>query len=220
MSSPARFIPPETLLGAYAAGIFPMADNVDDTDIFWVDPDERGVLPLDEVHIPRRLKRTILHQPFDITFNTAFESVMENCRKSTPERPTSWINDIIRISYTELHHADHAHSIECWQNGDLVGGLYGVCLEGAFFGESMFSLQTDASKIALIYLAARLKYGGFSLLDCQFKTDHLAQFGVIEVPRGRYHTFLQTALDKPGNIHSMPVNMAPSDVLQVIGHKS
>ncbi len=197
-----------------------MADNVDDTDIFWVDPDERGVLPLDQVHIPRRLKRTIQHQPFDITFNTAFERVMENCRKSTRERPTSWINDIIRISYTELHHADHAHSIECWQNGDLVGGLYGVCLEGAFFGESMFSVQTDASKIALVYLAARLKYGGFSLLDCQFKTDHLAQFGVIEVPRGRYHTFLQTALERPGNIHSMPVNMTPSDVLQVIGHKS
>lgn len=216
----ARFIPPGTLLGAYAAGIFPMADSITDQEVFWVDPDHRGILPLDKIHVPKRLQRTIRQNPFELRFNTAFGQVLEYCRLPTPQRPSSWINDIIRLSYTELYKADHAHSVECWLDGSLVGGLYGVCLEGAFFGESMFSTVTDASKVALIYLAARLKHGGFTLLDCQFKTDHLAQFGVVEVPRGRYHTFLQTALDKPGNIHLMPENIAPSDVLQIIGQRS
>lgn len=218
MSKP--FIPPDILLGAYAGGIFPMADSTSADDIFWVDPDERGILPLNHVHIPRRLRRTIKKEPYRVTLNQDFVGVMRGCQGGGAKRPDSWINDIIFYSYLRLHQAGHAHSIECWRDDALVGGLYGVSLAGAFFGESMFSTQPDASKIALIYLTARLRAGGFSLLDCQFKTSHLAQFGVIDVPRGRYHTFLQDALEKFGDISYLPEKISPSEVLQLNGQTS
>lgn len=219
MHAPAA-LDPIDLLAAYASGIFPMAEHVTDRDIFWVDPDYRGILPLHSFHLPRRLKRRIRQEPFRVYLNRDFLATMRACQAPSPERPESWINETIIQAYFALHEMGHAHSIECYEGENIVGGLYGVSLAGAFFGESMFSRQTDASKIALTYLVARLRHGRFSLLDCQFKTDHLAQFGVIEVPRGRYHTGLQTALEKVGNIHSLPEYISPDDVLQVIGQTS
>jgi leucyl/phenylalanyl-tRNA--protein transferase len=214
------FIPPDILLGAYAGGIFPMADSTSSDEIFWVDPEERGVLPLHNIHIPRRLRRTIKQEPYRVTLNRDFRGVLRACRGGGNTRPESWINDVIFYSYLRLHQSGHAHSIECWHDDELVGGLYGVSLAGAFFGESMFSTATDASKIALFYLTARLRAGGFTLLDCQFKTQHLAQFGVIDVPRGRYHSFLQDALEKFGDIDYLPEYISPSDVLQLNGQTS
>lgn len=220
MGAPPHALNPIDLLAAYASGIFPMAESVKDDDVFWVDPDYRGILPLHAFHLPRRLKRRLRQNPFRVTINSDFGGTMRACQAPTADRPESWINETILHAYTELHMMGHAHSIECYQDEELVGGLYGVSLAGAFFGESMFSRATDASKIALTYLVARLKHGGFSLLDCQFKTDHLAQFGVVEVPRGRYHTGLQTALEKPGNIYSLPEYISPEEVLQIIGQTS
>lgn len=217
--SPA-YIPPDILLGAYAGGIFPMAEHVDAAEIFWVDPEMRGILPLTKFHVPKRLQRTIKQEPYRLTLNKSFFGVLDGCRGNNVTRADSWINDIIYNSCAHLHEAGHAHSIECWKNDELVGGLYGVSLAGAFFGESMFSRARDASKIALTYLVARLISGGFTLLDCQFKTDHLAQFGVIEVPRGRYHSLLQTALERSGDIAHLPENILPSEVLQLIGQTS
>ncbi len=185
---------PELLLRAYAAGIFPMAESRAAHAIFWVDPQFRGVLPLDNFHIPRRLRRTVRRGPFEIRCDTAFEAVMRACAAPRPGHPDSWINDQIVRAYTRLHGMGFAHSIECWREDELVGGLYGVSLGGAFFGESMFSLATDASKVALIHLLARLKLGGFVLLDVQFVTEHLAQFGVVEIPARDYLLVLNDAL--------------------------
>jgi leucyl/phenylalanyl-tRNA--protein transferase len=184
----------QILLQAYASGIFPMAETADDPELFWVDPKRRGILPLDGMHVPRRLRRVLRKDVFQVRCDTAFEAVMRGCAEASETRPTTWINEEIVRLYTELFERGAAHSVECWCAGELAGGLYGVSLGAAFFGESMFSRVTDASKVALVHLAARLKRGGYRLLDTQFVTPHLAQFGCIEITRSRYHRLLAEAL--------------------------
>lgn len=190
-------ITPDLLLRAYASGLFPMADSADDPELFWVEPELRGVLPLDEFHVPRRLQRTIRQAPFDIRINTAFDRVVASCAESVTNRPSTWINSTITELYGSLHRLGHAHSVEAWRGDELVGGLYGVSLRRAFFGESMFSRATDASKICLVHLVERLRARGFVLLDTQFTTEHLTRFGVIEVPREDYAVMLADALEGP-----------------------
>ncbi|MBV8493838.1 MAG: leucyl/phenylalanyl-tRNA--protein transferase [Alphaproteobacteria bacterium] len=189
---------PEILLRAYAAGIFPMAESADDPELFWVDPKRRGIIPLDAFHIPRRLRRLVRQNAFEVRCDSAFEEVMRGCAESSDKRPNTWINDEILELYAGLFERDAAHSVECWHEGELVGGLYGVSLGAAFFGESMFSRVTDASKVALVHLVARLRHGGYRLLDTQFLTPHLAQFGAIEISRARYHRLLADALNHRG----------------------
>jgi leucyl/phenylalanyl-tRNA--protein transferase len=185
---------PDLLLRAYAAGIFPMAEDADDPEVFWVDPDERGVLPLEAFHLSRRLRRTVRQELFEIRCDDAFEAVVRGCAEPRAERPRTWINDEIVRLYTALFRLGFAHSIESWHGGELVGGLYGVSLGGAFFGESMFSRVSDASKVALAHLVARLRLGRFRLLDTQFVTHHLRQFGAQEIPRALYRRQLAAAL--------------------------
>jgi leucyl/phenylalanyl-tRNA---protein transferase len=182
------------LLQAYASGIFPMAESANDPELFWVDPKRRGILPLDAFHVPRRLKRVLRHGTLAVRTDTAFEAVMRGCAEASETRPTTWINDEILQLYGALFARGAAHSVECWHEGELVGGLYGVSLGAAFFGESMFSRVTDASKVALVHLVARLRLGGYRVLDTQFLTPHLAQFGGIEISRSRYHRMLADAL--------------------------
>ena len=190
-------ITPDLLLRAYASGLFPMADSADDPEIFWVEPEIRGVVPLDRFHIPKRLARTVRQQPFEIRVNTAFDEVVAACAESVENRPSTWINATISGLYSSLHQLGHAHSVEAWSDGKLVGGLYGVSLRRAFFGESMFSRATDASKICLVHLVDRLRERGFELLDTQFTTDHLKRFGAIDIPRKDYADLLAEALDGP-----------------------
>ena len=187
---------PEILLRAYAEGLFPMAERRGDPTLYWVSPDKRGVLPLDHFHIPRRLARTVRSGCFTLTADQAFRDVMAACAAPAAGREESWINDEILRLYIALHAGGHAHSIECWQDGELVGGLYGVRLGAAFFGESMFSRRRDASKVALVHLVEGLKRGGFILLDTQFLTAHLARFGAVEIPREQYLMKLNTALNR------------------------
>jgi leucyl/phenylalanyl-tRNA--protein transferase len=190
-------VTPEILLAAYAQGIFPMAERRDDPTLFWVSPEQRGIIPLADFHVPRRLARTVRSQRFAVTSDAAFLAVIHACAEAAPGRKESWINaEIVRL-YSALHSSGHAHSIECWREGELVGGLYGVSLGGAFFGESMFSRHRDASKVALVHLVAQLKRGGFVLLDAQFLTAHLAQFGTHEIPRAAYLRRLSEALSVP-----------------------
>ena len=184
--SPFGAFGPDELLNCYATGVFPMGEARDDPRIFLVEPDERGVIPLDAFHIPSRLRRTVRAEPFQIRVDTAFDAVLDACAASTPGREDTWINAPIRRLYIELAARGRAHSIECWRDESLVGGLYGVTLGGAFFGESMFSRATDASKVALVHLVARLRRGGWTLLDAQFLTDHLTQFGAVETPQPAY----------------------------------
>ncbi len=184
----------DELLDCYARGVFPMADGRDDPRLFLISPEMRGILPLDGVHIPRRLARTVRAGPFELRLDCDFEQVLDQCAAATPDRPDTWINRPIRHLYTQLHDRGAAHSVECWQDGALVGGLYGVRLGGAFFGESMFSRATDASKVALVHLVALLRTCGFVLLDTQFQTRHLAQFGTCEIPRAAYLARLSDAL--------------------------
>ena len=193
---------PDVLLRAYASGLFPMAERRDDPRIYWVDPDTRGVIPLDGLHVSRRLARRLRQGAFDIRTDTAFRRVMERCAESTSQRRETWINDQILDLYSELQRRGAAHSIECWRDGDLVGGLYGVVLGGAFFGESMFSRATDASKVALVHLVERLNRGGFHLLDTQFLTPHLETLGAIEITRERYQVLLREALAADARFYS------------------
>jgi leucyl/phenylalanyl-tRNA--protein transferase len=185
---------PDMLLKAYAVGVFPMAEDRNDPELFWVDPRMRGVILLDKFHVPRSLRKAVRRGTFDVTFDSAFESVIEFCAESTGDRPRTWINDKIIELYTTLHRMGHAHSVECWHDGRLVGGLYGVSLGGVFFGESMFSRMTDASKVALVYLAAALRLGGYRFIDTQFITKHLARFGAVELPRNEYRKLLSHSL--------------------------
>ena len=173
---------PDLLLTAYSQGVFPMAERRDDPNLFWVSPETRGVLPLDDFHVPHRLARTVRSDRFEVRVDTAFADVMRACAAPAPGREESWINAEILAVYTALHERGHAHSVECWREGELVGGLYGVNLGSAFFGESMFMRERDASKVALVHLVARLIKGGFTLLDAQFLTDHLARFGARRDP--------------------------------------
>ncbi len=188
-------LPAELLLRAYAAGIFPMAESRDDPHVFWVDPKHRGILPLDDFHIPRKLRKTLRQGRFLVRADSAFEQILTACGTPTSGRPDTWINRPIHEAVMELHQLGFAHSIETYMDGKLVGGLYGVALRGAFFGESMFSRATDASKVALVHLAARLRIGGFRLLDTQFVTDHLRQFGCNEIPAREYQKALAAAMD-------------------------
>jgi leucyl/phenylalanyl-tRNA---protein transferase len=209
---------PAILLQAYAAGIFPMAESAEDPELFWVDPRHRGILPLDGFHVPRRLKRVLRRADITVRCDTAFEAVMHGCAESSEPRPSTWINDEIIRLYTALFAQGAAHSVECWHDGELVGGLYGVSLGAAFFGESMFSRVTDASKIALVHLIARLRLGGYRLLDTQFLTPHLAQFGGIEIPRARYHRLLAEALRYRGVFgRDLPEGLAAADVVAGAG---
>lgn len=185
---------PDLILRAYAVGIFPMAESRDDGEIHWIDPHHRGVLPLDRVHVPRRLRRTVRSGRYEIRADTAFREVIAGCAQPAEDRHDTWINPTIERLYVELHQMGFAHSIEAWHEGKLVGGLYGVALGAAFFGESMFSLARDASKVALVDLVVRLRLGGYTLLDTQFLTRHLAHFGAVEVPRAAFRRQLATAL--------------------------
>ena len=185
-SSPFGGFGPDELLHCYATGVFPMGEARDDPRIFLVEPEQRGVIPLDSFHIPTRLRRTVRSDAFQVRVDTAFAAMLDACAAPGPGREDSWINAPIRRLYMELNARGNAHSIECWKDERLVGGLYGVTLGGAFFGESMFSRERDASKVALVHLVGRLKRGGWRLLDAQFLTGHLSQFGAVETPQAVY----------------------------------
>jgi len=185
---------PELLLRAYAAGIFPMADGRESRHLFWLDPERRGILPLARFHVPRRLRRTVRRGIYEVRVDTAFRQVIARCAEQHEGRPDSWINPDIEHLYAALNEMGMAHSLESWREGELVGGLYGVALGAAFFGESMFSREADASKVALVHLVARLVRGGFMLLDTQFVTRHLEQFGALEIARADYRRQLAAAL--------------------------
>ncbi len=189
---------PEILLEAYAAGIFPMAESADDPELFWVEPRQRGIIPLAAFHVPRRLRRVLRQGRFDVRCDTAFIATMQGCAEATEKRPNTWINDEIVRLYGALFERGFAHSVECWQGDRLAGGLYGVSMGAAFFGESMFSRETDASKVALVHLVERLRAGNYRLLDVQFLTPHLARFGAVEISRARYRRLLAEALSYRG----------------------
>jgi len=210
-------ITPQVLLKAYSCGIFPMAESAHDQVLYWIEPEQRGILPLDRVHIPRRLARTLRTTPLNIAIDTDFHGVIEGCAAARPGRRTTWINDRIRELYGELFSLGYCHTVEVWDNGRLVGGLYGVALGGAFFGESMFSNVRDASKIALVHLVGRLVAGGFRLLDTQFVTDHLKQFGTVEVVRDVFHKKLEAALNVDADFNRLAAGEAsPEFVLSCI----
>ena len=197
---------PRDLLDCYRRGVFPMAQSRDDPTLFLVDPDERGIIPLEGFHVPRKLAKVVRQDVFDVRVDTAFLRVMEGCATPAPGRTGTWINDNILNLYGALHRAGHAHSVECWKDGELVGGLYGVSLESAFFGESMFSFERDASKVALVHLVARLIAGGYRLLDTQFITPHLAQFGALEIDRSDFHLRLSDALNQRADFYGWESN--------------
>jgi len=215
-------ITPEMLLRAYAIGIFPMAEARNDPELYWIDPEQRGILPLDRFHIPRSLKKTVrqglsgAEGQFKVTCDRAFEAVITGCAAPAPGRGQTWINDTIFDLCRQLFVMGHAHSVEVWDGETLVGGLYGISLGGAFFGESMFSRATDASKVALVHLVAHLKHGGYSLLDTQFVTRHLSHFGAIEIPREEYRQHLNAALARPATFYGV---VPDSVVLDLVGRE-
>ncbi len=201
-------ITPDLLLRAYAAGIFPMAESADDPALYWVEPKERGIIPLDGFHVPSRLARTVRSDAFEIRVDSDFDAVIDGCAAPAEGRDQTWINQRIRDLYGALFDAGHAHTVEAWQDGRLVGGLYGVHLGAAFFGESMFHTARDASKVALVHLVARLRTGGFRLLDTQFVTPHLARFGAREVPRKTYRAMLDAATSHDADFLAWPADRA------------
>ena len=213
-------ITPEVLLKAYACGIFPMAESAEDTGLYWIEPERRGIIPLDRFHVPRRLLRTLRRSPFEIRVDSDFEGVIEGCAEPGPGRRKTWINRRIRRLYGELFRLGHCHTVEAWRGSRLVGGLYGVKLGRAFFGESMFSRERDASKVALIHLVARLRRGGFTLLDTQFVTGHLAQFGAIEISRRDYLRRLEAALQGEAEFYCFAGGGTLDEVLQSISQTS
>lgn len=204
-------ITPTLLLRAYAAGVFPMADAAASDEIFWVDPRSRGVLPLDKLHVSRSMRRTVRRGGFKVRVNYAFRQTVAACAA----REETWINDEIADLYLTLHKLGYAHSVEVWSGGKMTGGLYGVALGGAFFGESMFSIAPNASKLALIWLVARLRAGGFRLLDTQFKTDHLGTLGAVEISRASYHKELEAALSVQAKFLAMDADLPADQVLQL-----
>jgi leucyl/phenylalanyl-tRNA--protein transferase len=209
----------EDLLLCYRRGVFPMADARDDERVFLIDPDWRGVIPLDGFHIPRRLARTVRASPYEVRVDTAFPEVVRTCAE-VAGRGETWINGPIEAMYGEMFLRGLAHSVECWEDGELVGGLYGVALGGAFFGESMFSTRRDASKVALVHLVGRLRAGGYRLLDAQFMTDHLAQFGTEEISRLEYQARLREALAVEADFYKLPPALGGAGVLQAMSQTS
>lgn len=201
-------ITPEILLRAYAAGIFPMAEDADDPSLFWVEPRERGIVPLDGVHVSRRLARTVRQDEFEIRIDRDFDAVIAHCAASGPDRERTWISGRIRRLYGELFDLGYCHTVEAYRAGRLVGGLYGIVLGAAFFGESMFHRERDASKVAFVHLAGRLRAGGFALLDAQFVTAHLATLGAVEVPRSRYTALLAAAVEESAEWWVWPPDVA------------
>jgi leucyl/phenylalanyl-tRNA--protein transferase len=192
---------PDILLRAYSCGVFPMARSRDDPKLYWVEPQERGILPLDGLHVPRSLIKALRRGAVEVRCDSAFAAVLDGCAEPAPDRPDTWINDQIHALFMQLHRLGLAHSVECWRDGRLVGGLYGLALGGAFFGESMFSRETDASKVALVHLCARLDKGGFTLLDTQFVTDHLRRFGALEIGKQDYLDRLAAAVGRPARFY-------------------
>jgi leucyl/phenylalanyl-tRNA--protein transferase len=201
-------ITPEVLLKAYACGIFPMAESAEDPSLYWVDPERRGIIPLDGFHVPRRLARTVRSDRFEVYADRDFDAVIEACAAPAKGRRKTWINERIRRLYGELFRRGHCHTVETWRDGKLVGGLYGISLGGAFFGESMFHVETDASKVALVHLIGRLRLGGYRMLDTQFLTEHLASFGAMEIERDDYHRLLAEALITSGDFYCFPPDAA------------
>ena len=209
-------ITPQVLLKAYSCGIFPMAEAADDPALYWIEPQQRGVLPLDQIHLSSRMAQTVRNTQLQVRIDTDFAGVIDGCAASRPGRRTTWINSRIRQLYGELFDEGHCHTVEVWDGDKLVGGLYGVALHGAFFGESMFSYVRDASKIALMHLSARLIHGGFSLLDTQFVTEHLRQFGAMEVDRTEFHLRLEVALQREANFLALPKDASPRQIVDII----
>lgn len=209
-------ITPQVLLKAYSCGIFPMAESADDPALYWIEPEHRGILPLESGHFPRRLLRTVRTTPLQIRIDTDYESVIDGCAAPRQGRSTTWINKRIRTLYRELFEQGDCHTVEAWSEDRLVGGLYGVALKGAFFGESMFSYARDASKIALVHLVARLIYGGFTLLDTQFVTEHLRQFGTVELDRAAFHDRLEKALKTDADFNALPSDPSPETVVRIV----
>lgn len=212
-------ITPQILLRAYAAGIFPMAESAEDSALYWVEPDHRGIIPLHGLRISRSLRKTVRQRPFAVKVDTDFPAVIAACAEKTPERKQTWINGRIRSLYTQLHRAGCCHSIECWQDGQLAGGLYGVRIGAVFFGESMFSRVTDASKVALVHLVARLNFGGFRLLDAQFTNPHLERLGAISVPKAEYQLMMEPLLDLDADFHAFDQDGDPDAVLQLASRR-
>ena len=211
---------PDLLLRAYSVGVFPMASTRDADDVFWVEPKKRGILPLDGFHLSHSLAKTIRSDRYTVTVDRAFRAVVSHCAEATARRPDTWINPDIEVAYAELHRRGYAHSVETWSGDKLVGGLYGVRLGGAFFGESMFSRARDASKVALVHLVARLSAGRFRLLDTQFMTEHLAQFGAVEISRALYRKKLAEALAREADFYHLPAYADGASVLQAISQAS
>lgn len=207
---------PELIIRAYGAGVFPMADSVDATDVYWVDPRKRGILPLKGFHLARSLRKRLLRHDYRVRIDTAFGAVLNACA----DRPETWINQTIRDLFTELHYMRHAHSIEVWREDRLVGGLYGLKLGTAFFGESMFSRERDGSKIALAWLVARLRAGGYTLLDTQFTTPHLEGLGARNVPRAHYLQLLDMAMTRRGDFYCLGSDVTAAEVVHLITQKS
>jgi leucyl/phenylalanyl-tRNA--protein transferase len=213
-------ITPQILLKAYAAGIFPMAESAEDNALYWVEPEERGIFPLDGLHISRTLRKRIRQRRFDIRIDTAFQDVIAACAEKKPDRKTTWINQRIKSLYGQLYKMGCCHSVECWNGQELVGGLYGVRIGGAFFGESMFSRETDASKVALVHLVARLTAGGFHLLDAQFTTPHLESLGARTVSRADYHLLLERSIDQDAHFFKFTGDRDPELVLKLASKKT
>jgi leucyl/phenylalanyl-tRNA--protein transferase len=209
-------ITPQVLLKAYSCGIFPMAESAFDPALYWIEPQHRGILPLDQVHVPRRLRRTIRNAEFEVRIDSEFDRVIDGCAASRPGRRSTWINSRIRQLYRELFELGHCHTVEVWDGSRLLGGLYGVALGGAFFGESMFSVERDVSKIGLVHLCGRLIAGNFVLLDTQFVTDHLRQFGTVEVDREEFQSRLEDALKVHTDFHRLPSDASPEEILAQI----
>ena len=207
---------PELVLRAYGAGVFPMADHAESADIYWVDPRKRGILPLNGFHLSRSLRKRLLKADYRVRIDTAFDAVLDACA----DRAETWINPAIHQLFIDLHRMGHAHSVEVWQGEEMIGGLYGLRLGAAFFGESMFSRRRDGSKIALAWLVARLRAGEFTLLDTQFTTPHLESLGARAVPRAHYHELLDRALMRRGDFYSLAADVPPETVVQLITHKS
>jgi leucyl/phenylalanyl-tRNA--protein transferase len=213
-------ITPQVLLKAYSCGIFPMAESADDPALYWIEPQHRGILPLETAHFPRRLLKTVRTTPFVVKVDYDYDGVINGCAAPRPGRTTTWINKRIRSLYRDLFDQGSCHTIEVWSQDRLVGGLYGVALKGAFFGESMFSFERDASKIALVHLVARLQSGGYKLLDTQFVTDHLRQFGTIELERDAFQERLEQALKADADFWALSRDISGEEAARIVGASS